>query len=159
MYALGLRISEASSLPVSAINSKQMIVRVISKRNKERLLPLPEPLLLALRQLWKTHRNETWLFPNTRGSNHVKHDYLYAAFRSACCSVGLGREITPHCLRHSFATHLLESGVDIRIVQMLLGHASMKSTQVYTHLTGPMRRDVCTTVERNFCDLFRGGRS
>ena len=157
MYALGLRISDAVSLPISAIDARQKVIRLISKGNKERCVPLPRPVLPALREFWKTHRNKTWIFPNNKGNNHITPQSLGLAFRNACDNLGLSKQVKPHALRHSFATHLLEDGVDIRIVQMLLGHASIKSTQIYTHLTTAMRTDVCTAIETDFCDLFDGG--
>ncbi len=159
MYALGLRLKDSISLPISAIDSTQMVVRIISKRNRERIVPLPESLLFGMRAFWKTHRHEQWLFPNMSGSNHLCRKSLYRAFNSARDTVGLGLEIKTHCLRHSFATHLLESGVDIRIVQMLLGHASIQSTQIYTHLTQAMRSDLRKRLDDMYGSVSSGGQS
>ncbi len=157
MCALGLRIRDAISLPISAIDSEQMLVRVISKGNKERILPLPQSLLLELRAFWKTHRNPEWLFPNRDGSNHICRRSFYDAFGNAREHAGFSQEIKPHCLRHSFATHLLESGVDIRMVQILLGHASIRSTEIYTHLTTPMCNDLRKRLDELFGEIFSGG--
>jgi integrase/recombinase XerD len=137
IYAYGLRISEAVTLPISAVDSKQMVLRVIGKGNKERLLPLTEPILLMLRDVWKIHRSQRWLFPSRRPVTHLPDATARAAFNQARDACGFDSDFRPHSLRHSFATHMLEQGVDIRIIQMLLGHSSMRSTEIYTHLTNP----------------------
>jgi site-specific recombinase XerD len=147
MATLGLRIHEAADLTVRDVDSKRMLVRVVGKRNRERALPLPPSLLEELRAFWPTHRHPLWLFPNGRRTGPVSVQTLRRAFLSARQSVGLDPRITPHALRHGFATRLLEDGVDVRIVQMLLGHASIRSTEIYTHLTEPMRADLRRRLE------------
>ena len=154
MYACGLRHSEAVRLPISAVDSQQMLLRVIGKRNKERVLPLSEPVLAMLREVWLTHRNRLWLFPNNDGTSHLSRGSSYRAFVMARRTSGLQGDFTPHMLRHSFATQLLERGVDIRIVQILLGHASIRSTMIYTHLTVPLRNELRTMLGQFFRDLF-----
>jgi len=159
MLALGLRISDVVPLTVRSIDSNQMIVRVIGKRNKERVVPLPDSLLEALRGFWCTHRHPRLLFPNRRGTAPLGVKSLRIAFNQARDALGIAPTITPHSLRHGFATHLLENGVDIRIVQMLLGHASLKSTEIYTHLTEPMCDHLRQQLDRMFTGLFtEGGR-
>jgi len=96
---------------------------VIGKRNKERVVPLPATLLVALRRFWLTHRHRRLLFPNRRGTAPLCVKSLRHAFNQARDTLGIPKTIKPHSLRHGFATHLLENGVDIRIVQILLGHA------------------------------------
>lgn len=150
MYALGLRRNEATTLKCSSINAEQMTVRIIGKGNRERGVPLPESLLLRLREFWLTHRDPEWLFPGKGGDNHIANRDLYRAFHSARDRTGLGEEIKPHCLRHSFATHLLESGVGLRTLQELLGHASIYTTQKYTHLSVVLHRDVRAKSEDVF---------
>jgi len=152
MLALGLRIGDVLALTVQSINSTQMIVRVIGKGNKERILPLPQTLLVALRSFWRTHRHPRLLFPNRNGTAPLCEKSLRRAFNKARDSLGINKNITPHSLRHGFATHLLENGVDIRVVQMLLGHASIGSTQIYTHLTKPM----CDNLRNRLNDMFSG---
>ena len=159
MLALGLRIGDVLALTVHSINARQMIVRVIGKRNKERVLPLPETLLMALRRFWCTHRHPRLLFPNCRGTAPLCDKSLRHAFNQARDSLGIPMNIKPHSLRHGFATHLLENGVDIRIVQMLLGHASLRSTEIYTHLTKPMCDNLRIQLNRMFADLFTEGGS
>jgi site-specific recombinase XerD len=101
-----------------------MLLRVIGKGNKQRALPLTEPVLDMLRTVWKTHRHPRWLFPNRTGTSHVHGSTARVAFNRARAACGFDGRFTPHTLRHSFATRLLELGVDIRIVQILLGHAT-----------------------------------
>lgn len=152
MYACGLRISEASTLEVSSVDSASMVLRIIGKGDKERRVPLPEPILLTLRELWKQHRHPRWLFPNLKGTNHLSKSVLYSSFTDAAIKAKIRPRPTSHALRHSFATRLLENGVDIRIVQILLGHANIKSTTIYTHLTEPTR----ITLRRKLDDIMNG---
>jgi integrase/recombinase XerD len=146
MYGCGLRIGEAVQVKVPDVDGKQLVLRVVGKGNKERLAPLPLPLLKDLRQLWRTHKHPVWLFPNTRGSNHVDAGILTKIFASIRDAQGLADTITPHCLRHSFATRLMEQGVPAETVRILLGHASIKTTQTYLHLTEPIRHQINTVV-------------
>jgi len=159
MLALGLRIGDVLALTVQSIDSTQRIVRVIGKGNKERILPLPQTLLVVLRTFWTTHRHPRLLFPNRNGTAPLCEKSLRRAFNKARDSLGINKNITPHSLRHGFATHLLENGVDIRIVQMLLGHASLSSTEIYTHLTKPMCDDLRNRLNIMFADLFTEGGS
>jgi site-specific recombinase XerD len=157
MYTLGLRIEEALTLKPKDIVSSQMIVRVIGKGNRERAVPLPPSLLRSLRAFWCTHRNADWIFPGKSRTGHICRDALFAAFKSARNGAGLSEQVTTHSLRHSFATHLLESGVDLRNIQILLGHMSIRSTQIYTHLTQPMRLDLQQRLDGLFGDASTGG--
>ena len=159
MLALGLRIGDVVALTINSIDATQMLVRVIGKRNKERVVPLPETLLAALRRFWLTHRHPRLLFPNRRGTAPLCQKSLRKAFNEARDTLGIPMNIKPHSLRHGFATHLLQNGVDIRIVQMLLGHASLRSTQIYTHLTKPMCENLRHQLNRMFADLFTQGGS
>jgi site-specific recombinase XerD len=154
MYACGLRIGEAVALPVSAVDSKRMLLRVIGKRNKQRALPLTEPTRAMLREVWKTHRNNKWLFPNRKHTAHISRGMALRTFSAARVACGYDDHFVPHTLRHSFATRLLEKGVDIRLVQILLGHSSIRSTEIYTHLSEPLRRDLRQLLGDAFSDLF-----
>ena len=145
MYACGLRISEAATLQVSAIDNANRLLRIIGKGDKERRVPLPQPMLHALRSLWRTHHHPCWLFPNRAGTNTLNQQVLSRSFKTAARVAGITRRVTPHALRHSYATRLLEAGVDTRVVQILLGHVNIATTAIYTHLTEPTRvllRDV-----------------
>jgi integrase/recombinase XerD len=152
MYACGLRIGEATTLEISAVGragpEAGPVLRVVGKGNKERLVPLPRPVLDTLRQLWLTHRNRRWLFPNHRGDAPLNARVLSRSFAAAAAASGVHRAVTPHALRHSYATRLLEHHVDVRVVQILLGHASITSTAIYTHLTTPTRASLQSVVDR-----------
>jgi integrase len=110
MYACGLRIGEAAAAQVTHIDGAQGSIRVIGKGNKERLVPLPEPVLIELRRLWTAHRNPRWLCPSRSGTKPILRLSLYQAFRAAARQAGIERRVSPHSLRHSYATRLLESG-------------------------------------------------
>ena len=140
MYACGLRISEAVAIEVTAIDGASGVIRVIGKGNKERCVPLPAPVLAELRRLWKTHRHQRWLCPSPTG-------------RKVLAETGIKARVTPHTLRHSYATRLLEAGVELRIVQILLGHASIGTTALYTHLTEPTRAGLKTILDKVMAGL------
>lgn len=152
LYACGLRIGEATTLTLSQVDGARGLLRIIGKGNKERLVPLPQPLLVKLRELWKTHHHPRWLFPNYPGTAPIAPKNVRLAFRAAACAAGLPQTVVPHALRHSYATQLLHSGVELRIVQILLGHASYKSTCIYTHLTEPGRQRLRSLLD----DLMAG---
>ena len=148
MYACGLRISEATTLEISAIDRANRVLRIVGKGNKERLVPLPQPMLDELGHLWRTHHNHRWLFPNRHGDAPLSTRVLPDTFAAAAAAAGIRRGVTPHALRHSYATRLIENGVDIRVVQILLGHARIASTAIYTHLTTPTRASLHTLLDR-----------
>ncbi len=151
-----MRITEAVTLPISAVDSKQMLLRVVGKRNKERVLPLTESTLQMLRQVWKTHRSQRWIFPSRRLMTHLSDASARAAFIQARNACGFDAGFRPHSLRHSFATHMLQRGVDIRIIQILLGHSSLRSTEIYTHLTEPLRDQLRNLLRQTTDGLFEG---
>ena len=148
MYACGLRITEAATLEVTAIDGIIGFIRVIGKGNKERQVPLPQPVLAELRSLWKTHRDKRWLFPSPRQEGPISRYALWLTFKQAARAAGITRRVSPHSLRHSYATRLLESGVDIRVVQILLGHARIGTTAIYTHLTEPTRASLKRILDK-----------
>ena len=153
MYACGLRISEAAALEVTAIDKVNLLVCVIGKGNKERRVPLPQPVLDELRSLWLTHHNRRWLCPNRRGSAPIHRKILWSTVRQAAAEAGIARHVTPHTLRHSYATRLLESGVDTRVVQILLGHVNIATTAIYMHLTEPTRASLKNILDKLMTDL------
>lgn len=154
MYGCGLRIGEARRVTVQDIDAGRLVIRVIGKENKERLAPLPPALLGDLRRVWTTHKHPVWLFANKKGSGPVAEGDLYRVFAQVRQAMGLSEDIKPHALRHSFATRLLERGVPVETVRMLLGHASIKTTQTYLHLTEPIRRQVNDVVGSFSISLF-----
>jgi integrase/recombinase XerD len=134
-YAAGLRISEACSMRVEDIDSSRMVIRVrYAKGSKQRYTMLCPKLLEVLRVYWKIYRPPQWMFPGQGKSPHLCPDTARQVFRDARDRAGLGRWCTPHSLRHSFATHLLESGTQLVVIQALLGHHNIRTTAVYTHV-------------------------
>jgi len=135
MYGLGLRISEALGLRVSDIDGKRKVARItIGKSKRDRYVPLSETLLDILRDYWRTYRPTKWLFPGMSPERHLSHTTIQRVCRPACKEAGLSKRVTTHTMRHCFATHLLESGIDLRTIQILLGHSSLKTTAIYLHV-------------------------
>jgi len=136
-YGAGLRISEACTLEHRDIDSKRMVIKVRdTKGNKDRYVPLADNLLAGLRAYFKIARPpEPFLFPGSKPGRPISPDAVRDAFHKAKEKAGVTKRVTPHVLRHSFATHLLETGTDIRTIQALLGHASLRSTVRYTHIS------------------------
>ena len=134
-YAAGLRAWEAVGLKVTDIDSSRMLIQVRhGKGAKDRTVMLSPQLLAILRTYWRLARPKEWLFPGRDEGKPIDVQVLHAACRSATRAAGLAKRVTVHTLRHSFATHLLESGVDIRIIQVLLGHNSLSTTARYTQV-------------------------
>jgi integrase/recombinase XerD len=146
MYACGLRISEATTLEIAAVDRANQVLRIVGTGDKERLVTLPQPVLDQLGHLWLTHHNRRWLFPNHFGDAPLSNRVLSRTFAAATTGIQCGA--TPHTLRHSYATRLIENGVDTRIVQILLGHASIATTAIYTHLTTPTRASLHSLLDR-----------
>ncbi|MCO5166413.1 MAG: site-specific integrase [Planctomycetes bacterium] len=136
-YGGGLRISEACRLTCADLDSKRMVLRVREgKGKKDRYIMLSERLLLLLREYWKAAKpGRERLFPGDGADGFVSYGAVRHALRRAVEACGLTKRVTPHVLRHSFATHLLESGADLRTVQAVLGHASIRTTVRYTHVS------------------------
>ena len=149
IYAGGLRLLEGSHLQVPDIDSDRMLLHIHGKGKKDRYVPLPQPTLEMLRAFWRTHRSPLWLFPAptrhglkhslTHNGGPVTRSSLQSAFRRALKHCGIVKRAHIHTLRHSYATHLLEAGVNLRIIQENLGHGSARTTQIYTHLTCEVR--------------------
>jgi site-specific recombinase XerD len=134
-YAAGLRVGEVAHLKVAAIDSTRMVIHVEhGKGDRERYAMLSPRLLGVLRAYWRRARPAPWLFPGQEPGTPVSIAALQAACRVARRRAAIGKPVTVHTLRHSFATHLLESGVDIRIIQVLLGHAALASTAHYARV-------------------------
>ena len=138
-YAAGLRISETMALRAEHIDSARMLIHVEKgKGQKPRLVPLSEVLLRRLRTYWRDQRpkvpGSTWLFPSDDPAKPVHATTIEKACQRARVAAGLSKHATPHTLRHCYATHALEAGVDLRTVQALLGHANLSTTAIYTHV-------------------------
>lgn len=153
MYACGLRISEAVRLTVKDIDGdrKQLWVRC-GKGGKDRAVPLPVHVLKLLRSHYKNHGNGgSWLFPQKQG--HIGTDILQDAFKMALHTTGINKNATPHTLRHSYATHLLENGEDITTLQKILGHADISTTKIYLHLTNRISERLDKSLNELMSDL------
>jgi len=162
IYACGLRLLEGAHLEVPDIDSARMALHIHGKGKKDRYVPLPGPTLEILREFWRTHRSPQWLFPapTRRGLKHslannggpVNRSSLQSAFKRALKKTGIAKRAHVHTLRHSYATHLLEAGFNLRVIQENLGHGSARTTQIYTHLT----QEVHQSLVRPLNDLMTG---
>jgi integrase/recombinase XerD len=162
IYACGLRLLEGAHLQVHDVYRGRILLHIHGKAKKDRYVPLPEPTLEMLRSYWRAHRSPLWLFPapTRHGLKHslvhnggpVTRSSLQSAFRRALKRTGIIKRAHVHTLRHSYATHLLEAGVNLRIIQDNLGHGSARTTQIYTHLT----REVKATLTDPLNQLMQG---
>lgn len=149
IYSMGLRLSEALNLQIGDIDSERMRVHIRnSKGNKDRFVLLPQRTLNALRRYWSSHRNYKLLFPKLSDSSLIQtitepmsRNGITPAIKATAKECGIHKRVTTHTLRHSYATHLLEQGTSLRLIQELLGHASPQTTARYAHLTTPVIED------------------
>jgi integrase/recombinase XerD len=148
LYASGIRVSELTGLDLDRVDLPNLQLRVIGKGNKERWIPMGEPArdrlhryLVGPRAEWTARRPTPAVFVSQRG-RRLARESVWRIVRRWTEASGVRGHVTPHTFRHSFATHLLEGGADLRVVQTLLGHASISTTQLYTHLTGERLREV-----------------
>jgi len=143
-YSSGLRLSETAHLKVSDIDSKRMMLRIQqSKGGKDRYSILSNVALNVLRQYWRKYRPKEWLFPRHREDKQISARSIQKIFDRAKNLANIAKPVTVHTLRHSFATHLLEAGIDLHHIQLLLGHKSPKTTTVYLHVS---RKDLIRIV-------------
>jgi site-specific recombinase XerD len=148
-YAAGLRVSEAVRLKVTSIDSQRMLIRIENgKGGRDRYAMLSPRLLEILRAYWKRVRPGLWLFPGRDPGDHVTIRAIQDACRSARRRARIGKPVTVHTLRHSFATHLLESGIDIRIIQALLGHTDLGSTARYAQVATNLIASTASPFDR-----------
>jgi len=157
VYSLGLRLQEGLHLQIGDIDSARMVVHVHrGKGAKDRYIPLPLHTLKVLRQYWATHRNPVWLFPAT-GREHdeasaapqpMARSSVHGAMKRVVRDLGFRKRITIHTLRHSYATHLLEAGVSLRLIQQYLGHSSLQATMIYLHLTSLGQEQARATIDK-----------
>lgn len=162
IYACGLRLSEARSLHVTDIDSQRMMLHVRQgKGAKDRYVPLPNAILEMLRTHWTTHRHPTWLFPAKARNGDpsaavvapMSTSGVQGAMRAAVKESGLHKHATVHTLRHSYATHLLEANVSLRLIQAYLGHSSPTTTARYTHLTRPTETAATEAINRIMAEM------
>ena len=148
-YGTGLRVSEACSLRVQDIDSQRMVIHVNGKGERERYVMLPQRLLETLRAYWKEARpSGPQLFPGKKPAATLRRATVNKALHKAAAAAKLNKRVTPHSLRHAFATNLLETGTDLRTLQVLLGHASISSTIRYAHVSPAVIRRTKSPVDR-----------
>jgi site-specific recombinase XerD len=160
IYSCGLRLLEGAHLQIPDIDSGRMLLHIHGKGGIDRYVPLPDRTLELLREFWKTHRSTPWVFPaTTRGLkpgtdiHPLTDSSLQKAFKRALKRAGISKRAHIHSLRHAYATHLLEMGVNLRIIQESLGHRSARTTQIYTHLTKQARDAVIHPLNELMKDL------
>lgn len=164
IYSCGLRLHEATSISPADIDSKRMMVHIkAGKGRKDRLVPLPKSTLLLLRALYKTHRNTSYIFPapgrggiwEATSKIPLPDSSVQTVLKKALRQAGIIKNVSVHNLRHSYATHLLEAGIDIRIIQKYLGHDSISSTMIYTHLTPIISENVYSKIDHLMAGLWQ----
>ena len=167
IYSCGLRLLEGVHLQVTDIDSDRMMLHIRQgKGDKDRYVPLPEGTLQLLREYWSTHRHPVWLFPAptragvsmSSATQPMDESGVQRAFKAALHESGVQKDASVHTLRHSYATHLLEAGVNLRLIQAYLGHSSPKTTALYTHLTREADALATDAINRVMQPLLSGGR-
>lgn len=159
IYGCGLRLQEGVSLQVRDVDSERMCLHIRQgKGGKDRYIPLPEPVLPLLRAYWLSHRHPTYLFPAKASTGALAATPMCAtsvqrAFKAALLASGVHKAATVHTLRHSWATHLLEAGINLRHIQLWLGHNSLQTTAIYTHLTRPAEILAMAAINQLMADL------
>jgi site-specific recombinase XerD len=157
VYSLGLRLTEGLHLQIGDIDSARMLVHVHrGKGAKDRYVPLPPKTLATLREYWATHRNPLWLFPATgrdqkkaaTATEPMAKASVQGALRRVVVELGFHKAVSIHTLRHSYATHLLEAGVSLRLIQQYLGHSSLQTTTVYLHLTSQGQEQARAAIDK-----------
>jgi len=154
IYACGLRLNEGLHLKAQDIDSERMLIWIRNgKGGKDRYVPLPERLLTMLRDYWKSHKPSSYFFFSKDKNTALSESSLQNTFKAALRESGINKAASIHTLRHSYATHLLERGVDLRVIQELLGHKSPQTTAIYTHLTDKSFRTLAETLNSLLADL------
>ena len=156
-YSAGLRASEVLSLKLELIDSKRMLIKVTGKGDKERYTLLSQILLTELRDYYQTYRPEILLFPSHRKGKPLSYETIRSAYENARKKAGVKRGIGIHTLRHSFATHLLEAGYDIRKIQVLMGHTRLSTTMIYLHVSRETLAKIPSPLDLFNPDTTNGG--
>jgi site-specific recombinase XerD len=163
IYASGLRLQEGVYLQVKDIDGERNMLHIhLGKGGKDRYVPLPDASLKMLRRYWLTHRNRVWLFPSlhsgqppAQASQAMDVSGVQKAFGAALCESGVNKDATVRTLRHSYATHLMEAGVPLRVIQEYLGHRSPETTALYTHLTSTTDAQASQTINNIVAKLWQ----
>lgn len=162
IYSCGLRLQEATHLKVYDIDSSRLQIHVRGgKGKKDRYVPLPQCSLRLLREQWKTHRNPDWIFPSAQNPGESRHsatgpvrrNTVWTAFKDALRKSKVNKRANVHSLRHSYATHLLEAGVNLRLIQAYLGHSALSTTSIYTHITAKAKDTAYKSIDELMGDL------
>lgn len=149
LYGAGLRVSEACRLTVDDIDSSRMVIHVRqAKGNKDRDVMLSPVLLETLRRYWKVSRPKPWIFPGYRPDKPMTTKSVFLMVRNVAARAKITKTVSPHTLRHSFATHLLESGTDLRTIQLLLGHADVRTTIIYLQVSQQHIRKIVSPLDQ-----------
>lgn len=163
IYSCGLRLGEGTRLQPANVDGQRSLLHITGKGDRDRYVPMPDATLALLREHWRTHRSPKWLFPAptrhgleyslAHDGGHINRTSLQSAFGRALKKSGVRKAAHVHTLRHSYATHLLEYGVNLRVIQEALGHSSPKTTAIYTHLTQEVRKAVIEPINQLMKDL------
>ncbi len=157
-YSGGLRANEVTHLKVRNIDGKQMLIMIENgKKGKDRYTLLSKRLLIELRAYYKKYQPITYLFPSGKKDKPLSYETLRMVFEKAKKNAGIQKKATLHSLRHSFATHLLDAGYDIRRIQVLLGHSSLKTTMIYLHVSRKTLSNIVSPWDFNFSGATSGG--
>lgn len=149
IYSAGLRVGEVVKLKAEDIDSERMLIHVVQgKGKKDRYTLLSQVTLEQLRRYFRLYQPEKWLFPGQNNKGHITERTVEKIFKNACKIANIKKKVSVHSLRHSFATHLLEGGIDLRYIQELLGHASSKTTEIYTHVTQKSLRNINSPLDK-----------
>jgi len=152
MYSGGLRVGEVVRLKSRDIDSERCLIHIKgSKGRKDRYTILSQSVMVVLREYYTQYKPKKWLFEGAKPGKHISIRTVQAIFKHACTKAGIKKDISAHSLRHSFATHLLESGVDLRYIQEILGHKSSKTTEIYTHVS----KARLTSIKNPLDSIFR----
>lgn len=154
VYSAGLRVGEVVKLRLEDIDSKRMLIHVVQgKGKKDRYTLLSELALIQLRKYYKLYKPEKWLFPGQVANEYLSERTVQRIFKDACFSAKINKTVSVHSLRHSFATHLLENGTDLRYIQELLGHSNTRTTEIYTHVTQKSLANIQSPLDKMFKNL------
>ncbi|MGH2568950.1 MAG: site-specific tyrosine recombinase/integron integrase [Bacteroidota bacterium] len=155
-YSAGLRVGEVVRLKPEDIDSKRMLIHIRkAKGQKDRYVQLAATTLTMLRSYWKKEHPQEWLFPGQRDGRYLSERSAQEIFKQAAERAGIRKPVSIHALRHSYATHLLEAGVDIRYIQEILGHSNLKTTEIYTHVSKKKIAEVVNPLDRLYLQTRR----
>lgn len=148
IYSAGLRVGEVVRLKINDIDSERMLIHIVQgKGKKDRYTTLSEVALVELRNYVKEYKPSKWLFPGQNPKDFITERTVQRVFENAKIKAGIKKNVSVHSLRHSFATHLLEGGIDLRYIQELLGHSSSKTTEIYTHVTKKSIQNIVSPLD------------